>query len=515
MSNVLDTIITEASHPDTLKYEDFEDIDLSVFINPEESREFIPPRESDVFLKKTGKESFQKKVESYYIHQQLADALLIKGEIPMNPIESNVGIGFLDIANYSYLSKWLSPKENQLVLNGLYSAFTHVIKKKGGFLNKIEGDSLMFHFGDIIDSNIQNLSESEVQTYIAKNLFLTCVELQRTCQLFNEASKLFLDENTNPETKDSIEQSFYIISSLRANLALASGVDAKFQIKIRIGASMGDVCIGNFGPTGKKQWDIIGEPVIEARRMEATAPIGGLRISQKIFQVLEKEKIIDLYYEEFKNKAVQNNSEYKNIELNELFLFKEVTLKKKNNVHFKSYSVQVCSDLPEQIAKLAVSFLELGEEGADEILELIQYFRGNRLVINAMEKAFHNKDILLNKTELLQILSPKKYDKLKEKNEADFTRILRDYYSLYNILRLLGAYQDRITDSLQPTGNILNLEDENKSYLERKKSEFISEYTKYIKKIENKAYFDKVVYPLIFRSIKADILIFQQKKLGL
>ncbi len=502
MSNVLKTA----------NYEEFENIDLSVFIDPSEFNEFIPPIESDIKLRKTGKESFQKKVESYYIHQQLADALLIKGEIPMNPVESAVGIGFLDIANYSYLSKWLSPKENQLVLNGLYSAFTHVIKKKGGFLNKIEGDSLMFHFGGIIDSNVLNLSENEIQSYIAKNLFHTCVALQRTCQLFNEASKLFLDENTNPETKESIEQSFYIISSLRANLALASGVDAKFQIKIRIGASMGDVCIGNFGPIGKKQWDIIGEPVIEARRMETTAPIGGLRISQKIFQILDKEKIVDLYYEEFKNRAVQNRSEYKNIELNELFLFKEVTLKKKNNVHFKSYSVQVCSDLPEQIAKLAVSFLELGEEGADEILELIQYFRGNRLVINALEDALNDKDIILNKSELLQILSPKKYEKLKAKIEEDFTRILRDHYSLYNILRILGAYQDRITESLQPSGNILNTEDENESYLERKKNEFVRDYTKYIKKVENKAYFDKVVYPLIFRSIKSDILIFQEKK---
>lgn len=515
MSNVLETTHNKSSDPKTLKYEDFEDVDLSVFINFSESSNFIPPWEIEVQSRKDGKESFKKKVESYYIHQQLEDALLLKGEIPMNPVESAVAIGFLDIANYSYLSKWLSPKENQLVLNGLYSAFTHVIKKKGGFLNKIEGDSLMFHFGGIIDPHIIELSESGINSYIAKNLFQTCVELQRTCQLFNEASKLFLDENTSPETKDSIEQAFYIISALRANLALASGVDAKFQIKIRIGASMGDVSMGNFGPIGKKQWDIIGEPVIEARRMETTAPIGGLRISQKIYKFLEKEKIVTLYFNEFKNKAIQNKGAYRDIEINELFLFKEVILKKKNNVHFKSYSVQVCSDLPEQIARLAVSFLELGEEGADEILDLIQYYRGNRLVVSALENAFIKNDITLNKIELLEILSPKKYKKLRGKNDSDFERILREHYSLYNILRILGAYQDRIARSLQPSAAMLKFQNSSDSYLERKKAEYINDYTEYIKKIEKKAYFDKVVYPLIFRSIKADILKFQKKKLGI
>ncbi|MBI9098962.1 MAG: adenylate/guanylate cyclase domain-containing protein, partial [Spirochaetaceae bacterium] len=499
--------------PDSLKNQDFEDIDLSVFFNSSEANDFIPKKETEVKLKNNGKEVFQKKVESYYIHQQLADALLIKGEIPMNPVESTVGIGFIDIANYSYLSKWLSPKENQLLLNGLYSAFTHVIKKKGGFLNKIEGDSLMFHFGGIIDPNINNMSENEISNYIAANLFYTCIEVQRACQLFNEASKLFLDENTSPETKESVEHAFFIISSLRDNLAMASGVDAKFQIKIRIGASIGEVSIGNFGPRGKKQWDIIGEPVIEARRMETTAPIGGLRISHKMYRILDQENIIRHYYEEFKSKAAKDNGEYKNIELNELFSFKEVILKKKNNVHFKSYSVQVSSDLPEQMAKMVISFLELGEEGADEILETIQYYRGNRLVMNAIERAFNDNHIILNKIELLKILSPKKYEKLKAKNESDFHRILMDHYSLYNIFRILGAYQDRIDISLKPMANMYNRENKDESYLERKKNEFINDFALYKKKMVYKAYFKKVVYPLILRSIKADILSFQKRAL--
>lgn len=515
MSNALEKTLEIAPESDTLQNRGFEDIDLSVFIEHTDTSDFIPQKDPEVKLKKNGKEEFKKKVESYYIHQQLADALLIKGEIPMNPIESSVGIGFIDIANYSYLSKWLSPKENQLLLNGLYSAFTYVIKKNGGFLNKIEGDSLMFHFGGIIDPKIRNMSEIETNNYIAVTLFYTCIKVQRACQLFNEASKLFLDENTSPETKESVEQAFFIISSLRANLAMASGVDAKFQIKIRIGASIGEVSIGNFGPTGKKQWDIIGEPVIEARRMESTAPIGGLRISQKMYRILDREKKISHYHEEFKSKAAANNGEYKNIRIDELFSFKEVILKKKNNVHFKSYSVQVSSDLPEQIAKLAVSFLELGEEGADEILGLIQYYRGNRLVINAIEATFSKNKLNLKKTELLKILSPKKYKKLKSKEISVFNKILKDHYSLYNILRILGTYQDRISASLRPSAQMHIIVDSNMGYLERKKAEFMNDFANNKQKLENKAYFDKVIYPLIFRSIKADILSFQKEILAI
>ena len=60
-----------------------------------------------------------------------------------------------------------------------------------------------------------------------------------------------------------------------------------FQIRIRIGANIGEVMIGNFGPSGAKHWDIVGLPVINAKRMEATAPIGGLRISSEFFDILK------------------------------------------------------------------------------------------------------------------------------------------------------------------------------------------------------------------------------------
>ncbi|WP_455383354.1 adenylate/guanylate cyclase domain-containing protein, partial [Salinispira pacifica] len=134
----------------------------------------------------------RKEIEEYYLPKQLIDAILDAGGIPKSSIEMPMGIGFIDIADYTYLSKFLSPKENQVLLNGLYTAFNVVLKRHGGYLNKIEGDSLMFHFGGIIDPNVQELSEDDALRYISRELFYTCVEMQRVCLLFNQANDKFL-----------------------------------------------------------------------------------------------------------------------------------------------------------------------------------------------------------------------------------------------------------------------------------------------------------------------------------
>ncbi|MDC7219806.1 MAG: adenylate/guanylate cyclase domain-containing protein [Spirochaetales bacterium] len=493
-----------SSSSDLSPERDFEDVDFDFFVEALEGQAFVPRKEQEILLEKEGQAEFLQKAESYYSHRQLIDFLLAKGAVPQQPVESTVGIGFLDIVNYSYLSKWLSPQENQLILNGLYSAFAHVIKKNGGFLNKVEGDSLMFHFGGNIDPQTESKSPNELNRYLAGNLFHTCVEVQRTCQLFNEASKDFLDQGCDEKTRESIEGAFSIISNLRMNLAMASGVNARFQIQIRVGASIGTVCMGNFGPHGKKQWDVIGEPVIEGRRMEMSAPVGGLRISEKLYKLLDKNGVVQKYYEDFRSRALEVGGKYCVIRQDELFAFREVVIKNKKGARFKSYSVQVLSDLPENIAHKIISFLELGEEGADEILELLQYFRGNRLVVEAVEEALEEKGIFLNKEELLKIISPRKYDQPSLYNKALTAKI-----SLFKIFSLLGAYQDRIDKDLKTSAARHSAGSGEGNYLARKREEIMADYKYYEKRYRFKVYFDRVTFPLVFRSIKSDILAFQ------
>ena len=197
------------------------------------------------------------------------------GGIYTKPNETMVAIGFLDIAKYTFLSQFLSPLENQRVLNGLYSAFNWIIGKYGGYLNKIEGDSLLFHYGGPIDPNTRKLDEMASLKYIARKLFYTCVKLQRVSNLFNTTDKSFLNEIPDKSTVEAITTAYDILGELRRGYASAS-FNALFQIRIRMGASLGNVLVGNFGPNGAKQWDVIGMPVIDAKRMESSAPIGGL-----------------------------------------------------------------------------------------------------------------------------------------------------------------------------------------------------------------------------------------------
>jgi adenylate cyclase len=240
--------------------------------------------------------ALQKEIEKFYLPQQLIDAISDIGAIPKKSTERIVGIGFLDIADYSYLAKFLSPQENQMILNGLYSAFNWVLKKHGGYLNKIEGDSMMFHYGGPIDPETKNLKdENEEKSYVARELFYTCIEMQRVCTLFNHANDNFLLNSFNDSTRSDIENAFKLIKAMRNNDDLSSAFNALFQIRIRIGANVGSVMIGNFGPEGAKHWDVIGHPVIEAKRMESSAPVGGLRISKTMYEILKSQGITRVY----------------------------------------------------------------------------------------------------------------------------------------------------------------------------------------------------------------------------
>jgi adenylate cyclase len=134
----------------------------------------------------------RKQIEEYYLPAQLIEAILQRGQIPETTEETYIGIGFIDIADIesSYLSKFLSPKENQILLNGLYTAFQSVLLRRGGYLNKIEGDSMMFHFGGSLDRKMDGLELEKQIRVIAKELFYSCIEMQRVCSLFNKANEI-------------------------------------------------------------------------------------------------------------------------------------------------------------------------------------------------------------------------------------------------------------------------------------------------------------------------------------
>lgn len=453
----------------------------------------------------------RKQIEDYYLPKQLVDAIMEYGGIQLDSVETVVGIGFLDIADYTYLSKFLSPKENQAVLNGLYTAFNGVLKRHGGYLNKIEGDSLMFHYGGVIDPNVREMSEEDANRYIARELFYSCIEMQRVCDHFNQANEKFLLEGASDAAKAVLRKAFDIISTLRNQFEIASSINAVFQIRVRIGANIGEVTIGNFGPDGAKQWDVVGTPVIDAKRMESTAPIGGLRISERLYQILDETGIVDSYYQRFKREAQAVFGHYRTITKDEVFRYSRVLLKDKKDAEFRTYSVQVNFRLPEAIRDQVEALMNRGPSGADRILDLLQYYRGNQYVIDAIEEAFHNATVHIRKPYILETMYPKRFRSIEQRFQNDREKIdayVDQEYSLYALFEKLGKFQDIIKKPVYREYN----EEEFASYddyMISHEEDVRAVYRRMKAQMVQRAYFYNVVFPLVFASIRTSILEYQ------
>jgi len=455
----------------------------------------------------------RKQIEDFYLPKQLVESILENGGIPDKSEESLVGIGFLDIADYTYLSKFLTPMENQVILNGLYAAFSWVLKRHHGYLNKIEGDSLMFHYGGNIDPHVKNLTEEEARVYITKELFYTCVEMQRVAFLFNEAKDSFLYDNKSEVIKDQVARAFEIIKSMR-NSELAQSINAFYQIRIRIGASVGQVTMGNFGPEGSKQWDIIGVPVIIAKRMETTAPVGGFRISESMFDVLKSSGIVEEYYRRFKREASALFSSFREITEDELFNLSTVTLKEKKSAKFVTYSIQVNPGLPEAIMQQVDLLLSMGEAGADRIIDLLQYFRGNKFVIDKIEEAFIERKIDLRKAELYQFILPNQYKMIMHdtgEDEESVKNTIEKEYTLYDIFQLLGKLQDTIKDDFESNEGADLSFSNYREYMAELKDLTIKKNSFKEKRVFQRSHFYNYIFPMIFLSMRASIVEYQNK----
>lgn len=358
-------------------------------------------------LRVSFQEDLMDSIEEFYLPRHLVNAIYEIGHIPEHSREGQVGVGFIDIADYTRLSKYLSPKENQILLNGLYTAFQIVLERHGGYLNKIEGDSMMFHFDDIIDKRLWDLDKANRETLIARELFYTCVDMQRVCVLFNQADEEFLEGTDSQASRNALVSAFNIIRELRNKTDISSTLFAFFQIHIRIGANIGEVTIGNFGPEGSKHWDVIGLPVINAKRMESTAPVGGLRISEEFFNILKETGIADDYFKQFREEADILGSVYRTIKWDDLFRFREVVLHEKRNASYKTYSVQVYPALPESLARQAMELLNHGEAGVKQILEFFRYYRGNHYILDALQHGLEQRGVVFRLASLLESVSAK------------------------------------------------------------------------------------------------------------
>ncbi len=460
-------------------------------------------------------QELRNQIEDFYLPRQLVEAILEVGGIPRDSEEVEIGVGFIDIADYTFLSKFLTPKENQEVLNGLYTAFNGVLRRHGGYLNKIEGDSLMFHYGGIIDPIARKISDRrDLRLYIARELFFTCVEMQRVSLRFNNADRRFLEDAETEVEREALEKAFKIIARLREDDAVSNPLNAMFQIRIRVGANLGEVTIGNFGPEGARQWDVIGMPVIDAKRMETTAPVGGVRISRTYYNILEEHGFVDEYFERFRREARALGGRYAEITRDELFQIKRVSLREKGNAFFETCSIQVNPALPEQIAQQVRALLTHGRFGAVRIVELLKYYRGNEYVTDAIEDALITAGVRIRYADSFQLMYPNRYDAMLDEHSGDRQKIeelvSRDE-SLYGLMTKLGRYQDIVKQGRDEPEDQLSFStyDRHFSVGRTRRQQYYEEIKALI---AQRAYFFNVVFPLVFESILAAVLEYQTEE---
>jgi class 3 adenylate cyclase len=75
------------------------------------------------------------------------------------------------------------------------------------------------------------------------------------------------------------------------------------QVPVRIGIHMGDVLIAG--------WNVFGDVVNIASRIQALAPAGGIYISEVVYRNIENKKGLDaVYLKEVKLKNVKNPNSY-------------------------------------------------------------------------------------------------------------------------------------------------------------------------------------------------------------
>ena len=455
-------------------------------------------------------------IERYYLPKQLVNAIIRSGGVPQDSEETIIGIGFIDIVQYTFISKFLSLKENQEILNGLYTAFNGVLRRRGGYLNKLEGDSMMFQYGGLIDNRAQAIKdEKELEMYVARALFYTCVEMQQVCIQFNHADEACLDRKASETDKETLQKAFEIMKRIRGDDEVANPLNAMFQIRIRVGANVGRAVVGNFGPEGARQWDVIGMPVINAKRMEVSAPVGGLQISRHYYEILQRAGIIDEYHIYFCEEAKKIDGRYANISKDRLFTLKQVVLKDKDNATFETCCIQVNPHLPEEIANQVNSLLEHENYGANTIIGIIRYYRGNEFVIEAVEAALRKAGVKLRYADIFAVIYPKRYEqrlKLCNDNMEELEHILKKETTLYKLLHQLGYYQDTINQT-----RVEGIQDIPFSLYEKHLEKVMSDRLKYYEglKLEvlHRMYFYHVVFPYIIESILAAILDYQARQI--
>ena len=162
-----------------------------------------------------------------------------------------VSVLFTDLVGFTAYSSGLEPDEIFSQLNHYFSRAGEIIKRYRGYVNKTNGDSVMALFGVPFESATHHTD------------------------------------------------------AVLAGLAMQDELKSEFPFDIRIGINAGTVTAGMLGPEDKSLYDVLGDAVNVASRMEGVCPPGGVAVSSEMRDLLAAHFRLDALGElEVKGKGV-------------------------------------------------------------------------------------------------------------------------------------------------------------------------------------------------------------------
>jgi adenylate cyclase len=215
------------------------------------------------FDEEKNKEALRRSFEAYFPPTVVKKIMANPELITAGGQKKELTILFSDIKSFTTYSSTMKPDEIQRLLNEYFGAMVDIVFKHEGTVDKFIGDGLMVFFGD-----------PEPQEDHALRGVLAAIEMQKKTR----------------ELKRKWE------------------ADGKFPIRIRVGVNTGPVVVGNMGSARRLSYTVLGADVNLAQRLEANAPVEGIMISRRTYELV-KEHIKTRPLEAVKVKGIDESIE--------------------------------------------------------------------------------------------------------------------------------------------------------------------------------------------------------------
>jgi adenylate cyclase len=187
------------------------------------------------------KEVLRRSFEAYFPPTVVRKIMVNPSLVTAAGQKKELTILFSDIKSFTTYSSTLSPDEIQRLLNEYFEAMVEIVFKYEGTVDKFIGDGLMVFFGD-----------PEPQPDHAVRCVKAAIEMQRKCR---ELKERWVREG-------------------------------KFPLMVRIGINTGSVVVGNMGSERRLSYTVLGADVNLAQRLEANAPVEGILITQRTYELV-------------------------------------------------------------------------------------------------------------------------------------------------------------------------------------------------------------------------------------